>query len=580
MYQDMIALTGALALSGIALGALALLVERLFAIWVGGPWPILVLAVTGVTAGIIWSLFRRQDDTYVAVALDERLGLKDRIASALHFVGQADKHPFARQIVDEAESAATLAKLEKCFPYKAPKAWAWVPVLLVLAAGLYYFVDQRDLLGIQARRDQAVAQQQQAQVIDENVQEVLKAVKQVQATLPPTDEPLDKATDEPLAKAGTMGENANKPESNKEAIAELSDLQEKLDKTASQADKEVTALKNALTNIQTGQGPADQFADALRRGDFDAAQSALQQLAQNTAGMSANEKQAVADQLNNIGQQLQQMAQQQQQQQQPPDPNQPNQQNQQQAQQQQNQAGQPQQGQGQQNQQAQNQNQNQNQQQSQNQNQQANNSQSNPSQGQCSGACNSLGQGLQQMAQQMQGQGQNPGQGQQQGQGQGQGQGQQNAQQALSQMSQMQNQLQQMQQAQQQAQQALSGNKAGNSGLQQGKGNPGASGNSFGRGYAGPTAGPETKVENYQTDAVSEGVSKDGRIIASWLENGENAKGEAKVLIDKQVTNAQRSATQAVTESRIPGKYQQSVRSYFDQIPETVEQSRAPQAPR
>src|SRR5690606_9526938 len=78
------------------------------------------------------------------------------------------------------------------------------------------------------------------------------------------------------------------PEYRQKAAAKMSAVEEKLASAEQQKAKEFESLQNALSRLDAGEpGPADRFADALRRGDFEAAKAALQSLAETVDQLPA-----------------------------------------------------------------------------------------------------------------------------------------------------------------------------------------------------------------------------------------------------------------------------------------------------
>lgn len=139
-------------------------------------------------------------------------------------------------------------------------------------------------------------------------------------------------------------------------------------------------------------------------------------------------------------------------------------------------------------------------------------------------------------------------------------------------MAQMQQQLQRMQQQQGQMQQAMQQMQ------QQGQG--GGQGPGQGSGDGGNPFGPQSPGYQHQSYAAQDIQQGEGRVIASWTEDGEVAPGEAKVQYNVSRTEAVQSAERAVTEDRVPRRYHESVKDYFQQLPEDPNAGKAPAAPR
>ncbi|MEZ6193445.1 MAG: hypothetical protein R3C45_19415 [Phycisphaerales bacterium] len=151
-------------------------------------------------------------------------------------------------------------------------------------------------------------------------------------------------------------------------------------------------------------------------------------------------------------------------------------------------------------------------------------------------------------------------------------------------MQQMQQQLNQMQNAQQQLQQAMNNMNQPNqgqqsTGQQQQGGTPG--GREGGSGGDGRPLGQERQTGPYTTYTEQDLQEGQGRVIASWQEDGQMSSGEATVEFDKAITEARTDAERAVTEDRVPRRYHEAVKDYFQQLPDSPDEVRqAPAAPR
>ncbi|NJL30445.1 MAG: hypothetical protein HC898_01775 [Phycisphaerales bacterium] len=71
-------------------------------------------------------------------------------------------------------------------------------------------------------------------------------------------------------------------------------------------------------------------------------------------------------------------------------------------------------------------------------------------------------------------------------------------------------------------------------------------------------------------------------MIASWLTPGENAAGPAQVEFDTAVREARSDAERAITEDRVPQRYHQAIKGYFNQLPQNPQEVRQspPPAPK
>lgn len=531
-------------------------------------WPLylgLTLAAPLLAAGLGW--WRRPDDRHVAQLLDHRLNLKDRLGTALYAQSRRDD-PFAGQVVQEALDASSRLAVAKALPLRLTRAWRFVPVaaaFLALVIGIVW----ADAFGLdQSRRHRAqqlAAQQEQQDQAREQIVKVLAEVKQIPRTSDVQAQPLAEQSLRQLAELAQQ--DLSSPQLQQQAAAKLSEIEQTLDEQVKEQSQPLQSLQSMLSQLdpQTP-GPADAFAQALRRGDFAAAAQQLQQLAQNIESMPADQRQALQQQLQNLAGQLGQAAQQQQQQLQQAmqnagvSPQQAQQLAQQMQQQQQNMTPQ----QMQQALQQSGMNQQQAQQLSQQLSQMQQRSGSQPTQ--------QLSQSMQRLAQPNQ----SP-QGFKQCSG--------GACNQLQQLAQMQQQVQQLRQAQGQAQQGLQQLGGGNGnqtnpfqGQSPSQGNrPG--GHKAGTGEGGDPMGTHRQMANVNSTAVGQADNSDGRMIASWLTGGDNERGTPTVEFTQSIQEARQAAEHALNDDRVPRRYESTIRDYFNQLPQSPDQIAAPSPP-
>ncbi len=103
--------------------------------WLG---PALAVPALVVAAGM-WSR-RRRTSLQIAVEVDQRLDLREKISTALHVAGRDD--PFARAAIEDAVSAArdpkTREQVRRRFAVESP-ARAWLtPLIAAVAVGVWF----------------------------------------------------------------------------------------------------------------------------------------------------------------------------------------------------------------------------------------------------------------------------------------------------------------------------------------------------------------------------------------------------------------------------------------------------------
>jgi len=150
--------------------------------------------------------------------------------------------------------------------------------------------------------------------------------------------------------------------------------------------------------------------------------------------------------------------------------------------------------------------------------------------------------------------------------------------QQLKQMAQSQQQANQMRQAQQRTEQAMQ-KMAGRQGSQSKGASPPPSGQAssstsiakgYGSGKQRRTRPPQPigSINSHKLRVDSKRRSDSGgKVMTSWTDKGEPAKGEAAVEFNTAVTQATADAEKAINDDRVPKKYHGPVADYFKQLP-------------
>lgn len=280
------------------------------------PWqwvaPALV-ALCGVIA-FGWWRQRRATEQHVAVVVDERLDLREKLSTALCVAGRDDA--FAQAAMEDAVNAArdprTQELVRRRFKVQPPRGW-WISPLLVLLAIVTSIIPQMDLFH---RDTPAPNEIQQAKLqADLAVDAIVKTIKESPE--------LEKELAEMLGEMSKEGTDPNapfkKPEDLKrDALKKATDIQKKLDEiTNGEKGKTAEALEQALNQLKQPEedGDAKELADALANGDFQKAQEAIKNLMEKAekGELTPEQKKAAAEALENIAKQLEELAKQQEQ---------------------------------------------------------------------------------------------------------------------------------------------------------------------------------------------------------------------------------------------------------------------------
>jgi len=275
-------------------------------------WAAPVIAVLAVLVAVVGWSRQRRGERDVALVVDERLNLEERLVTALHFADRDD--PFAQAAVADAVETArdprTRERLRRGFPVAAPRAW-WAGPLLVLLTVMASYFGQAGLFAGDEGGETAVdpvadASQAQVEAVLERIREQPELSRALEDVLGEDDGgPTD-----PEAPAAEM-------DAKREALKKVTDLNRRLQEILDGADGQTArALDQKMRQLESPEsGAAKEMIDAMARGDFEAAGEALQELedAVRSGELTEAQKQALAEQLEALAEQLEQLAEQQEQ---------------------------------------------------------------------------------------------------------------------------------------------------------------------------------------------------------------------------------------------------------------------------
>ena len=273
-----------------------------------GVW-FLVGAGAALLVPILFAIRRRPTVRQAAVAIDQRLGLKEKFSTALYV--RSSKDPFATAAVRDAENAASGADLHDKFPVKFP-LYAVVMLALTLAvtAPLPFLPAKTDLF---ARTPEVVKPQMphQAHV------DLERRARQALAALDTA--PRAVADNEQLKMAkGDLKELLKKPipenpvarERVEDALKRIEAIKQKI----AEAQNYVTAVNemNILKNIgQPSPGDTGPVSDAHRafsEGKVEEAANDLKDAVDKFDKMSKADQEKAAQQMKNLADQIAQKA--------------------------------------------------------------------------------------------------------------------------------------------------------------------------------------------------------------------------------------------------------------------------------
>ena len=269
--------------------------------WIG-------LGVT-IATSLAYTIWRRPTAQQAAVAIDEKLLLKEKFSTALYV--RPSKDPFAMATVRDAEKTADNVSLQKRFPVQVPRAMGGTALVAIAVFLTAWLVPTLDLFGIQANRlaKTQAAQQEQQQARDA----IHRAIAQIESAPRSVQEQVNfqiaKHDLQELLKRTSFEPDKAKSTAQK-AVQDIQQaIKEKIEQNKNYAisQEEMKEFKN-MAPPATENGPVADAHRDLAKGNFEQAVNDLEKAVNKFDKMSANEQKKTADQMKNMASALQKMA--------------------------------------------------------------------------------------------------------------------------------------------------------------------------------------------------------------------------------------------------------------------------------
>ena len=292
-----------LIIAGIA-AVLAVLIERLLALKVINSWTVWGLAGAGAAAVIFLWIYRLPGRMQTSILLDGRMKLKERFSTAFALAKTEDD--FAKAACAEAKEKARTINPKKYFPIEFSRKWFYGAGIWCTAAILLMYLPQKDLLGFMRRKLQDQQQKIAIELAQKDIEQAASSVKTVVENLgdPKLDAEAAKLAD--LTKAG-------EPEAaRREAIKKLGDIADSVKQMQSGLQPgSMEVMQSMLKQLRGSQGDVSQkLRNALASGKFGDAQTFLKELQKKLeeGNLSDEQRKALAEQLQKLGKELEQLA--------------------------------------------------------------------------------------------------------------------------------------------------------------------------------------------------------------------------------------------------------------------------------
>jgi len=285
----------------LSMAGIAIAISKLWPIGVDGTqWfvgSVLVAVLATLAHSIVWAVRNNPSLLQATIEFDHRYRLKERLSSALMIQSNDTTSPLGEALLADASKKSEMIDLRDEFAirFKRPALW---PILPAACLALFWFAPDPV-----SQSQQQVAQQNQTtatqvknattplldqlrkkrmEAEEKGLNETAELFKQLEGEL------------EKLQKQGTLEKS--------EVLSKLNDLKEKMEERRKEVGSGENLQKNLDKLKDLTDGPAEELAKAMEQGDFEAAREQVNELKDKLLNnqLSPEEKQKLAEQLDQM----------------------------------------------------------------------------------------------------------------------------------------------------------------------------------------------------------------------------------------------------------------------------------------
>lgn len=304
-------------LAGLGLGIAMLIADRLGAISLASPLLFIIPVTIGLIGGILVAVSRIPDPMAIAVHIDRSMHLQDQFGSAEALPPRETIHQtpydaaFTSLVIEQADHLASRIDVRTASPIRITGVWGgslvaalalWLGVLFLPALS----AEAEHLSPEETAAEAEQAQQERTELATniENTIEELKDEDSLDERSRTELESLQRLADQLTA------DNASDLDVNRirdESAARLNDL---ADQIAEKAERDLAASEQVarrFAGMKTPETPvsAEEFTEALKRGDLDRAADLLDEMQDQAGQMSDQEREMIAQHLRQLSENLQ-----------------------------------------------------------------------------------------------------------------------------------------------------------------------------------------------------------------------------------------------------------------------------------
>ncbi|MBN2290878.1 MAG: hypothetical protein JXM70_00550 [Pirellulales bacterium] len=270
-----------------------------------GTWGLAAL-VLGVLAAAVWSLATARGGIDAAMEIDRRFGLKERVSSTLALSEEERQTEIGQALVEDAVRRVKRVDVGEEIKVRPSRRLLYPLIPALVAFCIAAFVSPAVAEKTESNEAEKAAIKKQVKQSAKTLQKKLEKKR-----LMAKQKGLKEAEDVfKLLEQGARNMSDKSEADQKKAMMKLNDLSKELNKRR-QKQGGAEQIKKQLGDLKGfKQGPADQFAKAIRRGDFKKAMDELDKLKEQLKAGELDKKQQeqLAQQLDQMRKKVQQMA--------------------------------------------------------------------------------------------------------------------------------------------------------------------------------------------------------------------------------------------------------------------------------
>jgi len=236
-----------------------------YASWIGGA------VLVGVITSLSMTLVGRPTLTDAATEIDRRFGLRERLSSAMWLTPEDQETELGAALAADANRRAAGLDVRDQFQWGFTNR-LWLPVIPALLTALFWLVPDRVAAPVLATAEQASLTQ-----VKNSTKPLIEQIKKKRELA--EKQGLNAAADMFKKLESELADLQKDTKlDTKQTLAKLNDIKEQLAERKKELGSS-EALKKNLQNLEKFEaGPAEKLGDALKQGDFDKAEQALEKL--------------------------------------------------------------------------------------------------------------------------------------------------------------------------------------------------------------------------------------------------------------------------------------------------------------